>query len=257
MPTSVTVPAVRAMSKAATMSAGDAGALDHRLAHAAAADLGHARAGRDLGGGERGAQAGGDPAAEQGELLVGQAGPHRHQRRLVHHHGLGERAATADRCRSLAVAELEPERGLHAGVELAVGGHPVDAPPAGPAGPGDRGEHPVARPDPAHLSIDKAAALGRRGPMIGGRLPDKPSEALARHLWVCPFPEDDVDALIDAIGPDHVLFGSDWPHPEGLREPEEYLSRLAGRDPVVTRQVLRGNTAGLLGLPDGVAARPS
>jgi len=101
--------------------------------------------------------------------------------------------------------------------------------------------------------VDKAAALGRRGPAIGGKLPDKPSEALAEHLWVCPFPEDDVDELIDEIGPDHVLFGSDWPHPEGAREPGDYASQLANRDAVVTRKVLRGNTARLLGIPDAVA----
>jgi hypothetical protein len=102
---------------------------------------------------------------------------------------------------------------------------------------------------PLFKTIDKAAALGRRGAMIGGRLPDKPSEALARHLWVCPFPEDDVDELIRAIGDDHVLFGSDWPHPEGIREPSDYVVRLDGQDAAVTRQVLRGNTAALLGLP--------
>jgi predicted TIM-barrel fold metal-dependent hydrolase len=103
---------------------------------------------------------------------------------------------------------------------------------------------------PVFKTVDKAAALGRRGDSIGGKLPARPSEALAEHLWVCPFPEDDVDELIDALGPDHVLFGSDWPHPEGLREPEDYVVRLAGRDATVTRKVLRGNTARLLGIPD-------
>ncbi|NKY45727.1 amidohydrolase family protein [Nocardia cerradoensis] len=101
---------------------------------------------------------------------------------------------------------------------------------------------------PLFKTIDKAAALGRRGPMIGGKLPPRPSEALAEHLWVCPFPEDDVHDLIDAIGADHVLFGSDFPHPEGLREPRDYLPRLESCDPTVRHQVLRGNTAGLLGL---------
>lgn len=101
---------------------------------------------------------------------------------------------------------------------------------------------------PLFKTVDKAAALGRRGPMIGGQLPPRPSEALAEHLWVCPFPEDDVGDLIDAIGADHVLFGSDYPHPEGIRTPLDYVQRLAGCDPAITRKVLRGNTAGLLGL---------
>jgi predicted TIM-barrel fold metal-dependent hydrolase len=103
---------------------------------------------------------------------------------------------------------------------------------------------------PLFKTVDKAAALGRKGQSIGGKLPARPSEALAEHLWICPFPEDDVDELIDALGPDHVLFGSDWPHPEGLREPEDYIARLSGRDAVVTRKVLRGNTARLLGIQD-------
>jgi hypothetical protein len=103
---------------------------------------------------------------------------------------------------------------------------------------------------PLFKTVDKAAALGRRGDSIGGQLPAKPSEALAEHLWICPFPEDDVDELINALGPDHVLFGSDWPHPEGLREPLDYVVQLAHRDAAVTRKVLRGNTARLLGIPD-------
>ena len=105
---------------------------------------------------------------------------------------------------------------------------------------------------PLFKTIDKAAALGRRGPMIGGRLPARPSEALAEHLWVAPFPEDDVTALIGAIGAGHVLFGSDYPHPEGLREPLDYVPRLADYDAAGPRKVLRGNTAARLGLPDAV-----
>ncbi|MFC5753900.1 amidohydrolase family protein [Actinomadura rugatobispora] len=107
---------------------------------------------------------------------------------------------------------------------------------------------------PLFKSIDKAAALGRRGPMIGGQLPARPSEALAEHLWISPFPEDDVRDLIGTLGAGHVLFGSDYPHPEGLREPRDYLSRLAGFDAAVTRRVLRGNTAALLGIPDHAPA---
>ncbi|MBL7488251.1 amidohydrolase [Frankia sp. AgB1.9] len=107
---------------------------------------------------------------------------------------------------------------------------------------------------PLLKTVDKAASLGRRGPMIGGSLPGKPSEALTDHLWVVPFPEDDVDDLLDVLGPDHVLFGSDFPHPEGLREPLDYAASLGRQDPTTTRKVLRGNTAQLLGLPDRTPA---
>nr|MDT0666589.1 amidohydrolase family protein [Micromonospora sp. DSM 115978] len=103
---------------------------------------------------------------------------------------------------------------------------------------------------PLLKNVDKAAALGRRGPMLGGALPGRPSEMLAEHLWVCPFPEDDVADVIGALGADHVIFGSDYPHPEGLRQPVDYLDRLRGCDPLTTRKVMRGNTATLLGIPD-------
>ncbi len=96
--------------------------------------------------------------------------------------------------------------------------------------------------------VDKAARLGRRGPLIGGPLPARPSEVLARHLWVSPFPEDDVIGLLGTLGASHVLFGSDYPHPEGLRRPADFVERLDGCDPATTRKVLRTNTGALLGL---------
>lgn len=103
---------------------------------------------------------------------------------------------------------------------------------------------------PLLKSIDKAAALGRQGPMLGGTLPDKPSKALLEHLWVSPFPEDDVPALIALLGADKVLFGSDYPHPEGLRLPRDFLPLLDGFDDLTKRKVLRSNTAQLVGLAD-------
>jgi predicted TIM-barrel fold metal-dependent hydrolase len=101
---------------------------------------------------------------------------------------------------------------------------------------------------PLMKAVDKAAALGRQGPMIGGKLPEKPSEALAAHLWLSPFPEDDVPEVIKLLGPEHVLFGSDYPHPEGLRLPKDFVPLLDGFSDEVKRKVLRTNTAGLMGL---------
>jgi predicted TIM-barrel fold metal-dependent hydrolase len=63
-----------------------------------------------------------------------------------------------------------------------------------------------------------------------------------------------VGELIHALGADRVLFGSDYPHPEGLREPRDYVSRLVGCDEVVTRKILRGNAAELFGLRDHAPA---
>ena len=55
---------------------------------------------------------------------------------------------------------------------------------------------------------------------------EDPVEAFKRNVYVSPFHEDKIDELIDAIGVDHVLFGSDFPHPEGLAEPCSYVDHL-------------------------------
>ena len=77
---------------------------------------------------------------------------------------------------------------------------------------------------------------------------EDPVEVIKRQVYISPFWEEDLPALAEMIGEDNVLFGSDYPHPEGLREPADYVDRLADCDPLITRKVLRGNTAELLGL---------
>ena len=50
------------------------------------------------------------------------------------------------------------------------------------------------------------------------------------------------------MGADHVLFGSDFPHPEGIGDPLDFLDRLAGVDDETTEKIMGGNLAGLLGV---------
>jgi predicted TIM-barrel fold metal-dependent hydrolase len=52
---------------------------------------------------------------------------------------------------------------------------------------------------------------------------EHPVDVIRRQLWVAPFWEDPLEPLIDVIGLDHVLFSSDWPHPEGLADPVGYV----------------------------------
>ena len=72
--------------------------------------------------------------------------------------------------------------------------------------------------DPGYLfrHLDKKEGMGRQGPWPGGCFKGRPSEILKEHLWLAPYPEDDVMALVERMGEGHVLFGSDYPHPEGL-----------------------------------------
>ena len=57
---------------------------------------------------------------------------------------------------------------------------------------------------------------------------EDPRETFRRHVSVAPYFEDDVPALADLIGPSRVLFGSDFPHAEGLRAPLDFVKELDG-----------------------------
>ena len=55
---------------------------------------------------------------------------------------------------------------------------------------------------------------------------ENPMEAFRRNVWISPFHEDNFERLVGAIGTEHVLFGSDYPHPEGLADPCSFAEHL-------------------------------
>jgi predicted TIM-barrel fold metal-dependent hydrolase len=76
---------------------------------------------------------------------------------------------------------------------------------------------------------------------------EDPVEQFKSHVWISPFHEDNLDLLIDTIGADHVLFGSDYPHPEGLAEPRSYVDHLpAGLSDDDVRKIMGGNLAEIM-----------
>jgi predicted TIM-barrel fold metal-dependent hydrolase len=76
---------------------------------------------------------------------------------------------------------------------------------------------------------------------------EDPVEQFKSHVWISPFHEDNLDLLIDTIGADHVLFGSDYPHPEGLAEPRSYLDHLPpGLSDDDVRKIMGGNLAEIM-----------
>jgi predicted TIM-barrel fold metal-dependent hydrolase len=97
--------------------------------------------------------------------------------------------------------------------------------------------------------VDHAAHMGRQGHWPGGEVDGRPSEVLMRHLYVSPFYEEDVVGLVDQIGPERVIFGSDYPHAEGVAEPIHFVGRLQGLDDASVRMIMRDNAARLLGIP--------
>ena len=87
---------------------------------------------------------------------------------------------------------------------------------------------------------------------IAGPLTQRPSEVFREHVWVAPFLDTGHEAplteLVDLLGPDHVLFGSDWPHGEGRDTPLHFDAELAGVSATDLGRILRSNTAELLGI---------
>jgi len=95
--------------------------------------------------------------------------------------------------------------------------------------------------------MDKMNGMGRNGPWLGGRISERPSEIFRRHVSVAPYHEEDIVALAGLIGDDRVLFGSDFPHPEGLAEPRDFAALVEPLgDDAVTR-IMGANLRSLLG----------
>jgi predicted TIM-barrel fold metal-dependent hydrolase len=99
-------------------------------------------------------------------------------------------------------------------------------------------------------ALDKLAIISvtSQGAAKDGRPTERPSDVFKRHVWVTPFFEDDVPRLVDHIGAENVLFGSDWPHPEGVPAPLDFLEEIETLPADQVRLIMRENTAGLLGL---------
>jgi predicted TIM-barrel fold metal-dependent hydrolase len=85
----------------------------------------------------------------------------------------------------------------------------------------------------------KLASTQRKMP---GYFADDPAETFRRHVWINPFWEDDVYEVVDLMGADRVIFGSDWPHIEGMPQPLDYVNELKELDDADRRLVLRDNT---------------
>ena len=99
---------------------------------------------------------------------------------------------------------------------------------------------------PMLTKLDKICMLASKDLWRFGVPPLMPSETFKQNVWVVPFYEDDVVDLVDRIGADRVLAGSDYPHPEGLAEPSEFAEELEGLGTADVRKILRDNMAGLV-----------
>jgi predicted TIM-barrel fold metal-dependent hydrolase len=76
---------------------------------------------------------------------------------------------------------------------------------------------------------------------------EDPLDTIRKHVWVVPYCEEDFGALAKLMGTERILFGSDWPHGEGLAQPRQFLDELGGFDDGAVRRIMHDNVLELLG----------
>ena len=78
---------------------------------------------------------------------------------------------------------------------------------------------------------------------------EDPVKTFRQRVYVSPFFEDHMAELVEAMGgTDNIIFGSDYPHPEGLAEPCTYVDHLPksfSKEDV--KKVMGGNLGKLMG----------
>ncbi len=88
----------------------------------------------------------------------------------------------------------------------------------------------------------KLTATARKMP---GYFSEDPVVTFRRHIWINPFWEDDVNEIVDYMGDDRVIFGSDWPHIEGLPEPTDWVTELQKLEVDSVAKIMGGNASEL------------
>jgi predicted TIM-barrel fold metal-dependent hydrolase len=94
--------------------------------------------------------------------------------------------------------------------------------------------------------LDQLADVYKKMPEA---FPADPVEEVRNRIHISPFWEDNLGELAGIVGVDRVLFGSDYPHPEGLAEPLRYIDVLDERTNLSDddkAKVMGGNLARLI-----------
>ncbi|MFF3658517.1 amidohydrolase family protein [Streptomyces olivochromogenes] len=93
--------------------------------------------------------------------------------------------------------------------------------------------------------LDQLADVYKKQPQ--GFLGD-PVEEVKNRIHISPFWEEDMAELAGLIGVERVLFGSDYPHPEGLADPVTYIDAIQGMKEADQAKIMGGNLARLIGV---------
>jgi predicted TIM-barrel fold metal-dependent hydrolase len=95
-----------------------------------------------------------------------------------------------------------------------------------------------------HTLVKRLRKQANQTPWV---FPEDPLDTIRQHLWVTPYCEEDLPKLAELIGVERILFGSDWPHGEGLAEPIDFVDVLTEFDEAGVRKIMRDNALDLLG----------
>jgi predicted TIM-barrel fold metal-dependent hydrolase len=87
-----------------------------------------------------------------------------------------------------------------------------------------------------------------------GSFDEDPLVTLKRSVYVHPFHEEAVLGLVAAVGADNVVFGSDYPHPEGMFDPITWVDELDSLPVADRAAIMGGNLAKLMGVDPAAKA---
>jgi predicted TIM-barrel fold metal-dependent hydrolase len=74
---------------------------------------------------------------------------------------------------------------------------------------------------------------------------EDPADLFREHVYINPFWEDTISDIVGHMGADRVIYGSDFPHMEGMQFPRQIFDELDGISLGDQQKILRENTVGL------------
>ena len=94
-------------------------------------------------------------------------------------------------------------------------------------------------------ALDYTASLFKRT----REFKELPSETASRHLKVSPFAGEPVGWIIENVGPEMLVYASDYPHPEGTSDPiRKFEATMTDCDEETMNAFYHGNMEDLMGI---------
>ncbi len=107
-------------------------------------------------------------------------------------------------------------------------------------------EHPTSGTALVNGGTPEQARLDRAYGQMPQAFTMHPRDMFQKHVFVAPFYEDDVNELKKDVPVERMLFGSDFPHPEGLANPLDYLDEFRDFPSDEIEKIFSTNLKGLL-----------